>query len=92
MENNRDNFQIIINDKIYELNSFYNKENEKENDIVEIKLKQIKDITDISYMFNGCITLIDLPNISKLNTNYVTDMRYLFNHCSELLSLPDISI
>ena len=65
VENNKNNFQMIINDNIYELNSFYNIKNEKENEKIEIKLKQIKDATNISYMFDGCLTLTELANISK---------------------------
>ena len=65
VENNKENFQMIINDNNYELNTFYNIKNEKENEILEIRLKQIKDITNISYMFNECLTLIELPDISK---------------------------
>ena len=40
VENNKSNFQMIINDKNYELDSFYKIKNEKENDILKIKLKQ----------------------------------------------------
>jgi len=82
VKNNKDNFKMIINDDIYELNSFYNIKNEKENEILHIKLKQIKDINNISYMFNGCSSLIELHDISKLNTSNVTDISYIFNKCS----------
>ena len=46
VKNNKSNFQMIINNKNYELNSFYNikDENEKQNRILEIKLNQIKNI------------------------------------------------
>ena len=82
VNNNKNNFQMIINGNIYELNSFYNIKNEKENEILQIKLKQIKDINNISYMFNGCSSLIELHDISKLNTSNVTDISYIFNKCS----------
>ena len=83
VENNKTNFQMIINENNYELNSFYIIKKEKENDGLEIKLKQIKDVTNISYMFDECITLNELANISKLNTNNVTDMRFMFNKCNK---------
>ena len=91
VENNKNNFEMIINDKNYALNSFYNLNNEKENEILKIKLKQIKDITDISYMFCGCSLLTKLDDISKLSTNKITDMSFMFAECSSLSSLPDIS-
>ena len=53
VENNKDNYRMIINDNIYELNPFYNLKNEKENEILELELRQIKDATNISYMFSG---------------------------------------
>ena len=42
-------------------------------------------------MFNGCCSLISLPDISKWNIKYVTNMDYMFRGCSSLISLPDIS-
>ena len=42
-------------------------------------------------MFNGCSSLISLPNISKWNTNNITDMNSIFCNCLSLNSLPDIS-
>ena len=91
VKNNKDNFQMIINDNNYELNSFYNIKNEKENEILVVKLKQIKDVTNISSMFCGCSSLIKVPDISKWDTSNVTDMKGMFGECSNLSSLPDIS-
>ena len=42
-------------------------------------------------MFNGCKSLISLPDISKQNTNNVTNMSHMFGECQSLSSLPDIS-
>jgi len=39
VENNKNNFEMIINNINYELDSFYKIKNEKENDILKIKLK-----------------------------------------------------
>ena len=69
----------------------WNIDDKPKNDILEIKLKRINNITDMSYMFNGCSNLSNLPDISKWNTNSVTNMSNIFNGCSNLLSLPDIS-
>ena len=61
------------------------------NEILEIKLKGINNITNMGYMFCGCSNLSNLPDISKWNTNNITDICYMFNGCSSLSSLPDIS-
>ena len=52
---------------------------------------KIKNITRICHMFEGCSSLINLPNISYWNTEKIIIMNSLFNGCSSLLSLPDIS-
>ena len=49
------------------------------------------NITNMSHMFDGCLSLKILPDISKWNTSNVTNMSYMFNDCSSLISLPDIS-
>ena len=46
---------------------------------------------NMSHMFYNCISLLSLPDISKINTNDVTDMSKMFYNYSTLLSLPDIS-
>ena len=42
-------------------------------------------------MFNKCLLLSSLPNISKWSTDNVIDMSYMFNKCSKLLQLPDVT-
>ena len=42
-------------------------------------------------MFSGCSSLLNLPDISKWNTNNVKDMSFMFCGCYSLLYLPDIS-
>jgi len=59
---------------------------------LEIKLKGILNINDMSNMFSGCSSLLSLPDISNWNTSYVNNMSYMLYKCSSLLSLPDISI
>ena len=91
VENNKSNFKMVIDNKDYEIDSFYNVENKRESDILEIKLKQINNVTNLSFMFNECISLIELPDISKLDTSDINTMENMFSECSSLLSLPDIS-
>ena len=51
----------------------------------------MSNVTNMSYMFNGCKSLISLPNLSKWNTFKVTDMNKMFNGCKPLISLLDLS-
>ena len=46
---------------------------------------------DMRYMFNNCVLLSSLPNISKWNTNNINDMSWMFANCISISSLPDIS-
>ena len=90
VENNKTICKMIIDNKEYEIAQRYNIKNYKDN-ILKIKLKGIDNITDMSFMFNRCSSLLSLPDISKWNTENVTDMSFMFNKCISLLSLPDIS-
>ena len=45
----------------------------------------------MSHMFNFCISLKSLPDISKWNTSNIEDMSYMFSNCNSLESLSDIS-
>ena len=90
--NNKKNCTIIINGEEQELSEWLEiKSNMMNKYILEIKLKGIKNITNMSYMFSKCSSLISVPDISNWNTINVIDMSYLFHHCSSLLYLSDIS-
>ena len=43
------------------------------------------------YMFSGCSSLNNLPDISKWDTKNVKDMSFMFSRCRSLNNLPDIS-
>ena len=90
VKNNKNICKMIIDNKEYEITEKY-KVKSKNNNKLKIKLKGIDNVTDMSYMFEGCSSLSSLPDISKWNTNNVTDMSYMFYGCSSLSSLPDIS-
>ena len=93
VENNKNKCKMIIDNKEYEITNKYNIENYKKNNNnkINIKLKGINNVTNMSYMFYGCSLLSSLPDISKWNTNNVTNMNYMFCKCLSLSSLPDIS-
>ena len=92
MKNNKNNCKIIINGEEEELKEYktflwFSKKINK----LEIKLKGIMNITNMSDMFSGCSSLSSLTDISKWNTNNAIDMIFMLSGCSSLLSLIDIS-
>ena len=89
VKNNKNICKMIINNKGYKIIENYKVKNN--NNKLEIKLKGINNVTNMSRMFDGCSSLSSLPDISKLNTNKVTNMSFMFSECSSLSSLPDIS-
>ena len=90
VENNKNICKMIIDNEEYEIKEKFNIKNYNKN-VLNIKLKGIDNIIDMSNMFNSCRSLSSLPDISEWNTNNVTDMSYMFNGCTSLKSLPDIS-
>ena len=99
VNNNRTKCKLVINNILYEIFDSLQISTELKNQIVsnngifEIKLLINKNeyLTDMSYMFKDCSSLLFLPNISELNTFYVTDMSYLFHGCTLIENIPDIS-
>ena len=92
VHNNKENFKLLINGKINELTSFLDlKDSEINNEIIEIKLREIKNPTDISYMFSECESLISIENLSNLNTINIINMAAVFSQCTSLICIPDIS-
>ena len=45
----------------------------------------------MNHSFYQCVSLKDLPDISKWDTSNVISMEYMFYKCESLLLLPDIS-
>ena len=90
VNNNKEICKILIDNKEYELMEEYNVYNYNEEKL-KINLIGIKNVTNMSYMFSDCSSLLSLPDISYLNTNNVTNMCGMFYGCSSLSSLPDIS-
>ena len=97
--NNKTKCKLVINNTLYEIfdSLQISKDLEKQissnNGIFDIKLRVNKNeyLTDMSYMFKDCSSLLFLPDISELNTFHVTDMSYLFYGCTLLENLSDIS-
>ena len=92
IENNKDNCIIIINGKEYEICEYIDKTKIKiYNNILKVKLREIKPISNMSYIFFECRRLISLPDISEWDFKNVIDIGYMFDSCLMLKSLPDIS-
>jgi len=102
VENNKDKCKLIIKGNEFELSSHFNI-NKKllENNIFEVKLKGIKQITDISHMFEGdssdpfdpdLTRLAAFPNISKWNTKNITNMSYMFFNYSHRTDFDDFQM
>ena len=81
VRHNKGNCFIIYEDKEFELMEFFELENNINNNILKIKLIGINNVTDMSFMFADCSSLISLPDISKWNTNNVTNMSWMFSSC-----------
>ena len=82
VKNNKDNCYLLIEGKKENLCSKW-KINKTDKELLIIKLIEIKTITDMSNMFSYCISLKNLPDISKWDTKNVTDMRSMFSCCDE---------
>ena len=91
IKNNREKCQIIIQNKIHELNEYLDVSDYGNKNTLDIGLKGINDITDASYMFYNCTSLLRLSDISSWNTSKITNMSFMFSGCTSLNFLPDLS-
>ena len=93
LENNKQNCKMIINGKEMEIEDKIELKNIPiKNNILEIKIKGIQNITNMNCMFSGCSLLQSIPDISNWNTINVNNMSAIFFDCSSLETLPDISV
>ena len=93
VKNNKKKCVLIIDGKEHELceNMYRDDLTCIKRNILKIKLKEIETITDMSYMFSNCCTLIDLPDISEWDTSNVNNMKCMFYYCEGLSRLSNIS-
>ena len=90
VKNNKNKCKMIIDNREYKITEEYNVKNHKKK-LLNIQLKGIDIVTNMSNMFYKCSSLSSLPDISNWNTNNITNMSNMFEGCSSLSSLPDIS-
>ena len=90
--NNIKKCELYYNGNKLDLQNSYNKEKYKfNNSLIEIKLKILSELTDMSYMFNDCFSLIEICDFDKIDTKKVTNMEFLFTSCKSLKNFPGIS-
>ena len=88
-KNNSKYCEILINGQKMEICDYYHNINFEDN--ITIQLTMGNEITDLSYMFNGCSSLTSMSIISNWNTKNIINMKWMFFGCNSLESLPDIS-
>ena len=92
VKNNTNNIKIFYENKENELISFLDLSNYKKKEkILEIKVKIINKITNISYIFSKCSHLLEINFESLENMDNVTDISFMFSNCSSLSSIYNIS-
>ena len=94
VSNNKNNCKLIVNEKEKDLCEHITKHEidiNSNNKILEIKLIEMKKITNMKLMFLGCKELLSLPDFSNWDTNNITDMSFMFYDCTSIKNLPDIS-
>ena len=91
IKNNKDNCFLLIDDKINELSMEYKlNKKDKRNKNIKIKLIEVRDIENMSFMFLYCKSLLSV-DMSKWNINKIKNLDYMFFGCSSLNNLSDIS-
>ena len=91
VEHNKNNCKIVYNNTEHKLCAKININENNNKNILKIILIGINTISDASFMFSQCNSLLSLPDISKCHTINVTNMSNMFQECFSLSSLPDIS-
>ena len=89
IEKNKDKCLLCIDFVVKNLVEFYQSKKNKSTLKVVLALKA--NITDLSYMFNQCSSLISLPDLYNLKLNNLTNISNMFSGCTSLKSLSDIS-
>ena len=79
---NNNDIDIYVNNKKIKL-GYYNKYNGKERGKINVKFIFHKLLTNTSYMFSWCSSLISL-DLSSFNTTNVNDMKHMFKECESL--------
>ena len=69
VKNNRDKLKLIHNNKIYDLKEDFEIGDLNKDIFLDIELKGLNNIDNLSYMFYSCISLIDICLMDALLFN-----------------------
>ena len=83
VENNKDNVELIINNKKYELMERY----DSENGIINVQMIILNKLTNIECMFKNCKSLINIDDLQYLDTTEITDFSSMFEKCVSLKNI-----
>ena len=84
--------KIIHNGNEYSLTEHFPITNDdNQNGLFKIKLKGVNMMTDLKYMFRFVNNLLDVPNISRMDTSNVENMHAMFEGCNKLVKLKGIN-
>ena len=86
VKNNKNNIELIINDKKSELIDKYNLKVGINNIQIIIKNK----IINFEEMFYGCISLKNIDELKYLNTKYINNFTAMFYGCSSLTDIKSL--
>ena len=82
VENNKNKCYLLIGNEKKNLSEYLElNEEQKDYNALNMKLIETNKITNMSCIFEGCESLISLPDISKWDTKNVTDISNLFHDC-----------
>ena len=82
--NNFDNIDLIIEDEKHKLCKQYTFKN---YGIQKIEIIEKYEITDFSYMFKNCTSLVSIDSFFNWNVEKINNMDSMFNNCSSLSSI-----
>ena len=89
VKNNINKCEIIFEGRKQKISEYFKiTDNIKEKGKLKIKLKEIETISNMSYLFSGCLSLIEIEDISDFNTQFIENVSNIFNDCSYLKKLP----
>ena len=83
VENNKNNIELIIDDKKYELMERY----DLKTGIINVQMIILNKLTNLKCMFKNCKTLINIDDLELLDTSEVTDFSFIFYGCYSLKNI-----
>ena len=84
VNNNKNNCKIIFGNKEYTLTeNFEIKNDDMQEEKLEMKLTGVSTITNASKMFYECKQLYSLPDIDKWDLSNVKEKNEMFNECKQ---------